>query len=231
MRLSERKHPILQQRQFWLPLLVVLLLFVAAGPVVTEDTFVLDRELVKQVERKYGKEAVGRLTAWEEIIRQSRNLPEREKLARVNHFFNSRIRFANDIDVWNVQDYWATPVEFLVRGAGDCEDFAIAKYFTLRALGVVDEKLKITYVKALQYNIHHMVLSYYSDPNAEPLVLDNLIDSIVVAGKRNDLLPIFSFNGSGLWLAKQRGQGQSAGSSSRLRLWQDLQKRMAENKL
>jgi predicted transglutaminase-like cysteine proteinase len=98
-------------------------------------------------------------------------------------------------------------------------------------MGVVEEKLNITYVKALQYNIHHMVLTYYSEPGAEPLVLDNLIDSINPASKRTDLIPIFTFNGSGLWIAKQRGQGKMAGNSSRIRPWQDLLKKMSENKL
>jgi predicted transglutaminase-like cysteine proteinase len=98
-------------------------------------------------------------------------------------------------------------------------------------LGVDDEKLRITYVKAIQYNIPHMVLTYYSEPEAEPLVLDNLVDSISIASKRTDLIPIFGFNGSGLWMAKQRGQGKISGSSSRIKLWQDLLQKMSENKL
>ena len=100
-----------------------------------------------------------------------------------------------------------------------------------RLWGCDDEKLRITYVKAIQYNIHHMVLTYYSDPEAEPLVLDNLVDSINPASKRTDLMPIFGFNGSGLWMAKQRGQGRMAGSSNRIKLWQDLLQKMSENNL
>ena len=76
-----------------------------------------------------------------------------------------------------------------------------------------------------------MVLTYYSEPDAEPLVLDNLIDSIHPSSKRTDLLPIFSFNGTGLWTAKQRGLGKLAGNSSRIRLWQDLLQKMSENRL
>jgi hypothetical protein len=88
------------------------------------------------------------------------------------------------------------------------------------------------YVKALQYGIAHMVLAYYSSPGAEPLILDNLIDGIAPASKRPDLLPVFGFNGSGLWTAKQRSQGKLAGTSSdRLKPWQDLQKKMSGNKL
>ena len=199
--------------------------------VMTSANFSLDRELLQKAEKKFGREAYNRLTAWEDIIRQEKNKTDREKLEKVNHFFNSKIRYASDLDVWGIEDYWATPIEFLCKGAGDCEDFAIAKYFSLIAMGVSEEKLKITYCKALQYNIHHMVLTYYSDPEAEPLVLDNLVDSISLSSKRTDLMPIFGFNGSGLWMAKQRGQGKMAGSSSRIKLWQELLQKMTENKL
>jgi predicted transglutaminase-like cysteine proteinase len=205
-------------------------LFVA-GTVLTAGNFSVDRQVLQQAERKYGREAYLRLTAWEDLIARDRSRTDRDKLEKVNRFFNEKIRFENDLEVWGVEDYWATPIEFLARGAGDCEDFAIAKYFTLKATGVDDDKLRITYVKALRYNIHHMVLTYYSDPEAEPLVLDNLVDSIDHASKRSDLVPILSFNGSGLWLAKQRGKGKLAGKSNRLRLWQDLLQKMSENKL
>lgn len=193
--------------------------------------FSLSSELLQKAEARYGREARSRLSAWEELIRGDRSRSDRDKLQKVNHFFNSRIRFANDIEVWGVEDYWATPVEFLGKGAGDCEDFAIAKFFTLKAMGVPDEKLRITYVKAIQYNVHHMVLTYYSEPEAEPLVLDNLVDSINPASKRADLVPVFGFNGSGLWMAKQRGQGKMSGSPNRIRLWQDVLKKMSESGL
>jgi len=204
---------------------------VIATTVITAGNFSLSRELLQKAERKYGKDAYNRLLAWEELIRQDRSTNDRAKMERVNIFFNTKIRFANDDQVWGTKDYWATPIEFLCKSAGDCEDFAIAKYFTLKAMGISDEKLKITYVKSIQYNIHHMVLTYYSTPEAEPLVLDNLVDSINPASRRTDLFPIFSFNGSGLWMAKQRGQGKMAGSSNRIRLWQDLLQKMSENSL
>lgn len=172
-----------------------------------------------------------RLVRWQDLIRDNRDASDEEKLAVTNSFFNGLMEFASDLELYGVPDYWATPVEFLARGAGDCEDFAIAKFFTLKAMGVEEKKLNITYVKALHYNIHHMVLTYYSEPGAEPLVLDNLVDSISPGSRRTDLVPIFSFNGTGLWLAKQRGQGQPAGSSTRLRAWRELVQRMAGNDL
>jgi predicted transglutaminase-like cysteine proteinase len=215
-------------------ILLVLTIFaglVIAVPVITETTFHFEKEFLKKAEEKCGKEAPARFMAWEELIYKDKSSSDREKLQKANHFFNSRIRFASDMEVWGVEDYWATPLEFLCKKAGDCEDFAIAKFFTLKAMGVAEEKLNITYVKAIQYNIAHMVLTYYSEPGAEPLVLDNLIDSIEPASKRTDLMPVFSFNGLGLWTAKERGKGKMAGTADRLKPWQGLIQKMSENKL
>ena len=218
--------------KFSLVFLTLFACLVIAVPVITQTIFHFDREFLKKAEEKCDKEGPARFTAWEDLIHKDKSSSDREKLAKVNHFFNARIQFVNDIDLWGVKDYWATPIEFLCKRAGDCEDFAIAKYFTLMAMGVAEEKLNITYVKAIQYNIAHMVLTYYSEPGAEPLILDNLIDSIDPASRRTDLMPVFSFNGAGLWTAKQRGQGKSAGSAAdRLKPWQGLLQRMSENKL
>ncbi|MGI9537482.1 MAG: transglutaminase-like cysteine peptidase, partial [Desulfocapsaceae bacterium] len=119
-------------------------------------------------------------------------------------------------------------VEFLAQNGGDCEDFSIAKYFTLKKLGVDETKLNLTYAKAVELNQAHMVVTYYGQPEAEPLILDNLIDEIKPASLRPDLLPVFSFNGIGLWLAKERGRGKLVGNSSRYKHWQDLLGRMPE---
>ncbi len=181
--------------------------------------------ILQKAEQRYGSlgAAKGRIEAWDELIRASENLPENEKLATVNRFFNRQFRFSDDSRNWRQNDYWATPVEALIKGAGDCEDYSIAKYFTLRRLGVPSEKLRITYVKALQYNQAHMVLTYYSSPSAEPLVLDNLIGEIRPASKRKDLLPVYAFNAEGLYLPGQTGKKSDTKKLSR---WQDLLKKM-----
>jgi predicted transglutaminase-like cysteine proteinase len=212
-------------------ILAVITALMIAVPVITETLFRFDKEFLKKAEEKCGNEAPALFTAWEELIHKDKSPSDREKLKKVNDFYNSRIRFVSDIDLWGVQDYWATPIEFLCKKAGDCEDFAIAKFFTLKAMGVAEEKLNIAYVKALQYNIAHMVLTYYSEPGAEPLVLDNLIDSIEPASKRTDLMPVFSFNSAGLWTAKERGKGKLAGGSDRLKPWQGLLQKMSKNEL
>ncbi|MBW1859818.1 MAG: transglutaminase-like cysteine peptidase [Deltaproteobacteria bacterium] len=208
----------------------VLAVLAIAGPVITGGSFRIDRGVLEQAEKKYGKDARVRLIAWEDLIREDTSSSDREKLEKVNRFHN-QMNFVDDMRHWGQEDYWATPIEFLASQGGDCEDFSIAKYFTLKAMGVDEEKLNLTYVKALQYNMHHMVMTYYSTPGAEPLVLDNLVESIKPGSQRTDLMPIFSFNGTGLWLAKQRGRGKLAGSSSRVKRWRDLLEKMSQNKL
>lgn len=159
-------------------------------------------QILKNAESRYGNlgQAQARILDWEALIKSSAALPEPDKLNEVNRFFNRKVRFVDDIQLWRENDYWATPVEMLVKGAGDCEDYSIAKYFTLRRLGIPSEKLRITYVKALNYNQAHMVLTYYASPSAEPLVLDNLINDIRPASQRKDLLPVYAFNAEGLYL-------------------------------
>ena len=181
--------------------------------------------ILHNAEQRYGELglAKGRIEAWDELIRASEQLPEREKLTAVNRFFNRQLRFADDIAIWRLNDYWATPVEALVKGAGDCEDYSIAKYFTLRRLGVPSERLRITYVKALRQNQAHMVLTYYASPTADPLVLDNLIGEIRPASQRPDLLPVYAFNAEGLYLPGQAGRKSDTKKLSR---WQDLLKKM-----
>ncbi|MBU1281872.1 MAG: transglutaminase-like cysteine peptidase [Gammaproteobacteria bacterium] len=181
--------------------------------------------ILKNAESRYGNlgAAKQRIQAWEAQIKASTDSSERDKLTEVNRFFNRQIRFVDDIQLWKQNDYWATPVEMLVKGAGDCEDYSIAKYFTLRRLGIPSDKLRITYVKALNYNQAHMVLTYYASPGAEPLVLDNLINEIKPASQRKDLLPVYAFNAEGLYLA---GSNSKKSDSKKLSRWQDILKKM-----
>jgi len=186
-------------------------------------------ELISRVKVKYGEQASNRVLGWQALIKLAQNLPEEEKLKRVNDFFNQQIEFVDDDYLWGLVDYWATPLEMLAKGAGDCEDYSIAKYFTLIELGVPDSKMRITYVKAIELNQAHMVLTYFEKPGVVPVVLDNLNSDIKLASKRRDLLPVYSFNGSGLWLAKSRGTGKKLGGSSRLNKWGGLKNRMMNN--
>ncbi len=181
---------------------------------------------IAETEQRYGARAADRLRQWQELVNENQDMDEDDKLELVNDFFN-RVRFIDDIIHWKKKDYWATPVEMLATDAGDCEDYSIAKYFTLKALGVPESKLYITYVKALRYNQAHMVLTYFESPRSVPLVLDNINKRILKATSRKDLVPVYSFNGDGLWLAKQRGKGKSVkGGTSKLKKWNELLNRI-----
>jgi len=182
-------------------------------------------ETLAKIEKKYGMLAKARAVTLDELIHSNLTVNEATKLNLVNDFFNGA-RFANDIDVWNKKDYWATPIEFIGRDAGDCEDFSIAKYYALKLMGVDTSKLRITYVKALKLNQAHMVLAYYPSPSSDPLILDNLNLRIRPATERNDLRPVYSFNADDLWLSRSRNEELKAGSPKQLKLWQDMQRRM-----
>lgn len=189
--------------------------------------------ILQLAQARYGERAVQVVAAWQEMMLSAQSLSEADKVGRVNEFFNRRIQFGEDQAIWGVNDYWATPLEFMGRGIGDCEDFSIAKYFSLRSLGVPLERLRITYVKARiggprsEITQAHMVLAYYEEPTGEPLILDNLITEVRPASRRGDLMPVFSFNIEGLWTGAGVAEKKDAASSTaRLSRWRDLIARM-----
>lgn len=201
----------------------------ALGEAVQHKRLISD-DLMNQVNADFGQEAHERMGEWQALYQESLSLPEMEKLEQVNVFFN-QLRFLSDQKHWGLEDYWASPVEMIGTNGGDCEDFVIAKYFTLRSLGVEVEKLRITYVKALRLNQAHMVLTYFPTPDAIPLVLDNLTSHIMSASKRRDLAPVYSFNGSGMWLERMKGRGVKMGDPNKLDLWTNLRLRMKKQGL
>ena len=166
------------------------------------------------------------IKAWINLLGPSRDIPELDRLRVINDFFNRNVQFEDDQKLWSVPDYWATPLETMNRGAGDCEDFSIAKYFTLKALGIPASRLRLIYVKAQiggpasGLSQAHMVLAYYPSPDSEPLVLDNLISDIRPASRRTDLAPVFSFNSEGIWTGP--GAKEPSADSTRLSRWRDL---------
>ncbi|MFY0731925.1 cysteine protease LapG [Pseudomonas sp. NFX15] len=202
----------------------LLLAGVMAGSLSADWDFSL---ISRRAQALYGPLGEGqqRINDWQFLLTSQKPIGELEQLNVVNRFFNKQLRYVEDIDLWHEVDYWETPIEALWKGAGDCEDYAIAKYFSLRHLGVASEKLRITYVKALTQNRAHMVLTYYSSPEAEPLVLDSLIDAIRPASQRKDLLPVYSFNAEGMWLPGANGN-KKVGDTKRLSRWQDVLKKM-----
>jgi len=180
---------------------------------------------------RYGDAVASQIRQWRGILGAATGQPEVQQLKQINTFINRSVRFSDDPEVWGSKDYWATLLETFSKRAGDCEDFVIAKYLSLRLLGIPDSKLRLIYVRARiggpnsSLTQAHMVLGYYETPTAQPLVLDNLIGDIQPAARRPDLSPIFSFNSSGLWV--QGASNPSASSTERLSRWRDLMARLS----
>ncbi len=169
----------------------------------------LSKDMLSHLKTEYSDQAYRRGLAINDLLAQLEGQPIRKQLTEVNRFFN-QFEYREDHLHWGEQDYWATPGEFLATQKGDCEDFVIAKYFALRKLGVPDERLYLTYVKALKQNVAHMVLSYFPTPASIPQVLDNYNPRILRADKRKDLLPVYSFNAKSLFLTNaSAGLGKS----------------------
>lgn len=156
----------------------------------------------QQINIKHDQNATKRLNDWERLIFHSLNKNTGEKLKLVNDFFN-QMKWAEDEDIWDSSDYWATPMESLLKNSGDCEDFSIAKYYTLLAMDIPAQLLRITYV-ILDNKQGHMVLFYYPEASpgntSEALVLDNMRPDILPKSERSDIKYMFSFNEEGLWL-------------------------------
>lgn len=189
------------------------------APAVTFDP----GSLASYARQHYGAKAGRAVESWQAMLAQAAGLDEQEKLRMVNGFWNNALIGGEDISIWGQVDYWATPLQSLAKGAGDCEDYVIGKYFSLLHLGVAPEKLRFVYVRARigSQSIAHMVLGYYPQPQAEPLVLDSLIDRIQPAHNRPDLTPVFSFNAQGVYVPG--GRRSSVDGTGR---WRDLLSRM-----
>jgi predicted transglutaminase-like cysteine proteinase len=187
---------------------------------------------VEQVARERGGDALRTVQEMQELVGRLAAADERTQHEQTNLFYNRKIRYTSDQRLYQQVDYWASPLDTFARGRGDCEDYAIAKYFTLLAEGMQPSKLRMVYVKVdlpatatrPAESVGHMVLAYYPQPEAEPMILDNLTDEIRPASQRPDLQPVFSFNTEGLWQGVGR---QSMGDPmARISKWRDVMNRI-----
>lgn len=179
--------------------------------------------LIDQYVLRFGQEARERLLGWQGFVKGHGTGAQAERetamLAIVNHYFN-RVRFVSDIEHWGVDDYWATPAELIASDGGDCEDYAIAKYFALKELGIPIARLRITYVRSSLVKVAHMVLAYYPTPQADPLILDNLDIQVRPASQRPDLVAVYGFNDEDALIAGGRP------AVRQVRRWRDLTDRL-----
>lgn len=136
------------------------------------------------------------LQEWRGLLRAQAGRPPAEQLAAINEFMN-RAPYITDPVNYGVPDYWATPIQFFSKD-GDCEDYAIAKYFTLRELGLPHDQMRIVVVDDMNLKIPHAILVVYLEGRA--LILDNQIPTVVAADRIRHYRPIYSINEEGWWL-------------------------------
>jgi predicted transglutaminase-like cysteine proteinase len=188
--------------------IILALLVVTAVFAGTTSRFFVPGKLLNRYEKNYGSQAVRRLDSLLAMMDQQRGLPEDQIVINVNNFFN-QLEYRSDRKTWNKSDYWASRLEFLGKGQGDCEDFAVAKFLTMIQLGVPGEKIFLTYVRARGFpEPAHLVATYYKKPGTVPFVLDNYIKKIMPATQRPDLVPVYSFTARDLYIQKQHGLGK-----------------------
>ncbi len=205
-------------------LLLLLLLLAPAG--VIAGLRIDFSQFNPVIERSFGRGGLPTAWRWQETLEGNRGRGALPAGHGVNAFIHDTVAYRADQELYGAHDYWATPSETLGHRLGDCEDYAILAYISLRHVGISDDKLRLIYVKADTVIDNepirgaHMVLGYYPTPDSEPRIIDSLIEEILPASQRPDLKPVFSFNATGLYV------GGTSGSNQGLSRWRDLIERL-----
>jgi len=188
-------------------------------------------ELKARYHEKFGYYAKPRLENWESFVADNMDKTPDDKVLEVNRFFNNNIRYKSDSRHWDKNDYWASPAESIASGFGDCEDYALAKYATLRRMGIPDSELRINYVRMKATGEAHMVLTYHPE-GKEPLILDNYNKRLLSIRQRRDLSPVYNFNNTGMWLASgPKWDGRLVGGTERMKKFNSVKERMIQEGL
>lgn len=138
------------------------------------------------------------MRAWKSKLATLKGKSQAEQIRSVNDYMNA-VRYVSDSRNFGKSDYWQTPTEFFAKG-GDCEDYAIAKYISLRTLGFSNDQLRIAIVHDEVKNIPHAVLVVYTDEGT--FVLDNQDKRVRRSEDVKNYRPIFSINRGSWWLHK-----------------------------
>jgi predicted transglutaminase-like cysteine proteinase len=133
--------------------------------------------------------------AWRQMIRAQAGRSRLDQLGTVNRFLNDW-RYKEDEKNYGRRDYWATPLEFF-RHSGDCEDYAIVKYVTLREIGFPAEQLRLVVVQDVERDLAHAVLAVYEGDQV--YILDNLTKAVVPQERLPQYVPYYSINENTRW--------------------------------
>ena len=220
-------------KKFALPFWCIVLIAVIQHLYAVEKALLINFNLFERYVGQYASAPRPVSSQWQTLLLSASSLPVNDQLSAVNTFLHQSLSYVPDSTLYGMEDYWASPAELFTTQQGDCEDWAIASYVSLRALGIPDAQLRLVYVRARigaensGLSQAHMVLAYYPDADAEPLILDSLIQNILPASARPDLTPVFSFNSTGLW-AGSGNQKSKQSATARLSRWRDLVQRLEQ---
>lgn len=137
---------------------------------------------------------------WLGFLDTLRGASKRRQIDAVNAYFNAR-PYVADRSNYGREDHWATPGEFLSR-SGDCEDYAIAKYLSLRELGWTDDELRVVAVRDENLGIGHAIVVVFLD--GETWVLDNQLSDVIETDAVPHYRPVYSINATSWWLHRSR---------------------------
>jgi predicted transglutaminase-like cysteine proteinase len=135
---------------------------------------------------------------WLNVITSLKNKPAKVQMDVINRHLN-QYAYITDMVNWQQDDYWATIKQFFSKD-GDCEDYAIAKYFSLKELGFRADQLRIVIVQDNNLNIAHAVLAVYLDNKI--WILDNQTSHVINDDKIVHYQPLYSINEKAWWLHK-----------------------------
>lgn len=136
------------------------------------------------------------LANWHRFLFNIKTMPKYEQIRKVNEFANQQ-KYILDIENYGLEDYWATPKEFLYNN-GDCEDYAITKMLSLKALGFNDSELKLVVLQDVNLRIPHAVLAV--DYKGDTLIMDNQIADVISHRHIVHYVPIYSVNEKSWWM-------------------------------
>lgn len=173
----------------------ILILIISISPLFSKE-FYLNPHFEKQLKKDTNsyniiKDYVGFLNTISTLDRNT-------QIKKVNNYINAIIPRYDAYNYKN-EEYWATPFEFFMKGGGDCEDYVIAKKYTLELMEIPPESMYYSVVKEKYIGGDHMVLSLHVKKNNSFLVLDNLSTKVLTFDKRIDLEPVFIFNKKGFY--------------------------------
>lgn len=168
------------------------------------------------------------LEDYERFINKTYLIPYDKQIKTVNHYINT-LNSIYDSKTDLSADYWSSRGEFLLRGGGDCEDYAIAKYYTLKDLGVNPQNMCLLIVKEKYSGFYHMVLGIWSSINTQPLILDNLSFRVLPLDKRVDLAPHICINEKGYYTLNN--QGKRVKKRIKLKSYEDMIKRQKKERM